>query len=281
MLFLTTEQHKAVLSRLVNLGERVANGVPIDASVQSKAYFPLMVSFLLHQLSAGQTLLRMSASFSDEWFPVTVGYVVARSMFEVDVTGHYISQSPSDRAQQYIDFAAILNKNAMDTCRRHMNSNKPDWRQAMDLLWQHHWSSREGAITARFDAVAPKFVKRSASGKTSYFNNWSGKTLRDIAVAVDHEEAYDIFYSELSSFTHADVHLADRFLKIRPEGVVWSQRAEEGDVGNVFRNAASFLTCGLELFATEFKAWSRDEVLACWKFNSTGLRLEPEIGYQA
>ena len=85
-----------------------------------------------------------------------------------------------------------------------------------------------------------------------------------MAQEVDHLEAYDIFYSELSSFAHLDVHSADRFLKCPPNGPVWSQRANEYDVGNVFRHAASFLTCYLGLFGREFQMFSEVEVKNCW-----------------
>jgi hypothetical protein len=85
-----------------------------------------------------------------------------------------------------------------------------------------------------------------------------------MAIEVDHEEAYDIFYAELSSFTHVDVNLANRFLRIGPDGLSWSQRPSQFDVGNVFRYAAIFLTCFLELFAEKFDVWSKDEVRKCW-----------------
>jgi hypothetical protein len=101
------------------------------------------------------------------------------------------------------------------------------------------------------------------------FHNWSGKTVRQMAAEVDHIEAYDIFYAELSSFTHVDVRLADRFLQRRPDGLVWSQRAGEGDVGNVFRHAASFLTCYLELFGRQFKTWPEAEVQKCWHMKTS------------
>ena len=81
-----------------------------------------------------------------------------------------------------------------------------------------------------------------------------------MAVEVDHVEAYDIFYSELLSFTHVDVYLANRFLRVRADGPVWSQRADEGDVGNVFRHAACVLTCHLELFSRQLKTWPELDV---------------------
>lgn len=104
--------------------------------------------------------------------------------------------------------------------------------------------------------------------KVAVFQNWTGKTFRQMAADVDHIEAYDLFYAELSSFTHADVHLADRYLQNSPDGPTWSQRANEGDVGNVFRHAASFLTCFFELFSAQFGTWTEAEVRGCWKLDS-------------
>jgi hypothetical protein len=266
VLFLTSDQHKDVLRRLVDLGGRAASGVPIDQA--GFEYTSLMVCFLLQNLSAAETLLRISGSFGSEWYPVPVGYTIARTMFEVDVTAHYITNAPAERVSQYIHFGAILNKHEMDACKKHRNSKDLHWRESMDNEWQHHWAKRESEVVLKFNAVISQFTRTDKKGRTSEFHNWSGKTIRQMASEVDHEEAYDIFYSELSSFTHADVHLADRYLKLRPDGPVWSQRASDYDVGNVFRHAASFLTCYLELFGGQFKTWTEAEVTDCWKDRS-------------
>jgi hypothetical protein len=268
VLFLTPGQHKDVLQRLVDLGGRAANGVPLDQA--DLGYASLMVCFLLQNLSAAETLLRISSSFGSEWYPVTVGYMIVRTMFEVDVTAHYITNAPTERVPQYIHFTAVLNKRAMDACKKHRSSKDPQWREAMDLVWQNYWAQREGEVVRRFNAVAAQFTRKNKNGKTSELQNWSGKTIRQIASDVGHEEAYDIFYAELSSFTHADVHLVDRYLQLRPDGPVWSQKASEYDVGNVFRHAASFLTCYLELFGRQFKTWTEAEVSSCWKVSSSG-----------
>ena len=90
-----------------------------------------------------------------------------------------------------------------------------------------------------------------------------------MAKEVDHEEAYEIFYAELSSFTHADVRLANRFLHIRPNGLTWSQRMSPYDVGNVFRYAAMFLTCYLELFAEQFCSWNKNDIRDSWNIDGT------------
>ena len=263
MLFLTVKQHQEVLRRLLGLAKGRPGEIPIHSA--GLGYSSLMICFLLHNLSAAETLLRILESFGDAWFPVTVGYAMARTMFEADVTAHHISQMPAERARQYIEFGALLKKRQMDACLEHCQSKDPQWREAMELVWQHHWAPRQADVLSKFDAVVSQFRRVNKSGKEIVFQNWSGKTVRQMAAEVDHLEAYDTFYAELSSFTHVDVRLADRFLHNRPDGPLWSQRAEEGDVGNVFRYAASFLTCYLELFGRQFKTGSEGEVQKCWQ----------------
>jgi len=250
------------VQRLLDFGKGHADKIPFHPA--GMEYTSLMVCFLLHNLSAAETLLRVGGAFGGAWFPVTVGYAITRTMFEADVTAHYISQAPVDRTRQYINFGAVLNKRQMDACLEHKDSEDPLWREAMALLWRHHWEPRQSGILEKFNSVAPQFTSTGKSGRTSAWRNWSGVSLRQMAAAVDHLEAYDIFYAELSSFTHVDVHLADRFLQHRHDGPVWSQRAEEGDVGNILKHAASFLTCYLELFGRQFKTWSEEAVQSCW-----------------
>ena len=151
MLFLTPDQQRDVLRRLVDLGGRAANGVPIAQT--DLGYASLMICFLLQNLSAAETLLRISNSFGSEWYPVTVGYTIARTMFEVDVTAHYITKAPMERVPQYIQFTAVLNKRAMDACKKHRGSKDSQWREAMDLLWQNHWAQRENEVVKNFNAV--------------------------------------------------------------------------------------------------------------------------------
>jgi hypothetical protein len=265
---LTAEEHRLVLRRLVDYAKHSVGQIPLRHF--SLAYASLLNSFLLHNISAAETLLRVQDAFGLDWYPVASGYAVTRTMFEVDVTAHYIAKAPTERASQYIAFAAVLNKRAMEACRKHRNSKDVGWREAMEFEWRHRWAPREQEITTRFNAVAAQFSRTNSAGKLVDFQNWSGKTLCQMAREVDHLEAYDIFYAQLSSFAHADVHLADRYLKIHSDGPIWTQRANEADVGNVFRHAASFLTCYLEFFGEQFETWGKDDVLQWWRPKSDG-----------
>jgi len=148
----------------------------------------------------------------------------------------------------------------MDACAKHRQSKNPQWREAMDLVWQKVWAPEEDEINTRYEQDRSRF--ESAGGRA--FRNWSGKSIRKMAVEADHEEACDIFYAELSSFAHGRVELANRFLRSPPDGLSWSQRPTEFDVGNVFRHAATFLTCFLELFGEQFRRWTKEDVHNCW-----------------
>jgi hypothetical protein len=261
VLFLTMEQHQEVLKRLRDLGRNHADRIPYHSA--GIEYTSLMLCFFLHNLSVAETLLRLADSFDHAWFPVTIGYTITRTIFETDINAHYITKDPVDRARSYIEFGCILNKNKMDAYSKHKKSKDPQWREAMSLVWENHWALRECGVIEKFNAVVPKFTNKK--GKQTIYRNWSGKSLRQMAVDVDHEEAYDIFYAELSSFAHVDVHHSDRFLQNQADGPTWSQRAEESDVGNVFRYAASFYTCFLELFGSQFNTWPEAAVKNCWK----------------
>lgn len=260
---LTVEQHQDVLKRLVALAKQRGGRIPVHAA--GEEYTSLMVCFLLHSASAAESLLRLSASFGNEWFPATVCYSIVRPMFELDVTAHYIAKSPAEHARQYIEFCAVLNKRKMDACAKHRKNSNAGWQEGMELEWRNYWAPREADVLKNFAAVASRFTRKENPRKGQLFENWSGKSIRKLAEEVDHLESYDVFYGELSSFTHGDVHLADRYLQHRTDGPIWSLRANEFDVGNVFRHAAIFLTCYMKLFGQQFKNWSDAEVESCWE----------------
>ncbi len=259
---LTNEEHRYVLEKLVSIGRSV-EGVKFHPA--GPEYTSLMVCFLMHNLSSAESVLRLHDVFKDEYFPATVGYTIVRTMFEIEVTAHYLTRDPIPRARQYIEYQSVLEKRQMEAWKKHRRSKKPDWREAMETAWQHEWIPRQKSIDSKYDSVAMKFQRQTSKGKLVLFSNWTGKSLREMAVEADHEEAYDVFYSDLSSFTHADVRLANRFLRINSEGISWSQRARWLDIGGVFRYADIFLDCFLKLFGHEFSVWSKDQVEKCWE----------------
>ena len=227
-----------------------------------------MICLLMHNVTSADTLLKLLKAFGEDWFPATVGFAIVRPMFEVDVTAHYMSQNPAQRASQYIKYSDILKKRQMDACYKHRQSKNSTWGEAMSLDWNHYWASRKAETEERYRAVASSFQRQKKGGGLVEFKNWSGRNLREMAVTVNHEEAYDILYADLSSFAHADVRLADRFLKIKPTGPFWSCRADELDVVRVFQYAANFLACFMELFCQNFSTWTKADVKACWDFAS-------------
>lgn len=259
--FLSEEEwvpyHRQVLVALTALGQSTKGVRTHSAGLE---FTSLMFCFLMHNVAAARSLLTLCGSSGAEWFPVTIGYGIARSMFEIDVTAHYIARSPKERARQYILFEHVLNKKAMEACKKHRKSANCSWRESTETEWHARWEEREEDINKRFSEVASLFTKRDGR----LFSNWSGQAIRQLAVEVDHEEAYDHFYAALSSFSHADVLLANRFLRVGPEGCSWTQRANPFDAGEVLHDAAAFLTCYLKLFGSEFVVWDDAAVDACW-----------------
>ncbi|MBI5163757.1 MAG: hypothetical protein HY985_07625 [Magnetospirillum sp.] len=253
--------HRRALHALTALGQSIKSVHPHSAGHE---YTSIMSSFLVHNVSAAKSLLSLCENMGTDWFPVAVGYGIARTIFEVDVTAHYIALEPQERVSQYILFEHILNKKAMDACKRHRRSDDPLSREAMDNEWRGKWEQREHEIDKQYEAVKALFTKKRRDGKDCIFNNWSGKNIRDLATATGHEAAYDIFYSKLSSFTHIDVLSANQFLRLRPNGLTFTQRATPFHVGEVLHDAASFLTCYLRLFGTQFDVWDDAAVSACW-----------------
>jgi hypothetical protein len=262
--FLTTEEHQEVVRRLTSLAQH-SKGTCIHT--EGWEYTSIMVCFLMHQVTSAQSLLKLLQSFKSDWFPVTPGYVIVRSMFEVDVTAHYVAIERGKRSQRYIEYGHILEKRQLDARAKHRESTDASWREGMISEWQHYWASREKEINAKFESVRHRFERVTKKGKPKQFQNWSGKSLREMATEVNHEEAYDVFYADLSSYAHGDVRLADQFLRQKDTGPSWSVRAREGEVGSGFRYAAIFLSCFLSLFGKEFGTWTERDVRDCWNLS--------------
>jgi hypothetical protein len=183
-------------------------------------------------------------------------------LFEVDVNAHYISADPATRSRRYIDFGHVIRKNTLEAIERHRVSAASSWREGLQLMYNREYVPHKAKIEADYDRVRSQF--ETAKGKRA--NNWAGKSIREMAIEVDHLEAYDIFYADLSAFTHVNVMLANRFLNRKQDGPMWSMRANEFDVGDVFRYTAIFMLCFLEHFGKQFDLWDKERVMACWDF---------------
>jgi Family of unknown function (DUF5677) len=258
MKYLTTDEHREVVKRLVALAKAQQGFVHEAGAV----YTSLMVCFMMHTVGAAESLLALHKQFGEEWFPATTGYLIARSLFEIDVNAHYISADPATRSRRYIDFEHVIRKNTLEAIERHRASDSSSWREGLQLKYNLEYAPRKAKIEADYDLVRSQF--ENAKGRRA--NNWAGKSIREIAIEVDHLEAYDIFYADLSAFTHVNVMLANRFLRLNEEGPMWSMRANEFDVGSVFRYTAIFMSCFLELFGKQFDLWDKDKVMVCWDF---------------
>lgn len=259
--FLTLEQHCKLLHELDNFARQSKGVNTHKAGIE---YTSLMMSFMLYNLTSSETLLSLLRHNSVEWFPVSIGYIAVRSMFEADINAHYISRSPAERARQYIDYKHIVDKKELDAFRKHRDTNKPIWREFINFELENKFS--ETNINERYNKVSKKFQRKDNKGN---YNNWAGISIKDMAGKVDHEIEYDLFYSELSSYTHCDVRLADQFLHATNSGIIWSQKAKPYDVGCVLRYAATFLSCFLTLYGQQFDLWTEENIAEIWKRAAT------------
>jgi hypothetical protein len=271
-LFLTVEQCQESLVRLLALSRRASNREWAHQS--SFAYHSLMVCFLLQEMSSAESILRLAKSFGHEWFPINIGYMIIRSMFEVEITARYISKEPNARSKKYIDFSNVLRKQEVDAIIKHKDTDRSEWRPSLQLQYKHIWEKQVDDINKNFDKVRSEFEEKSKRGRTHSFQNWSGKSIKEMARDVNQELEYEIEYSKLSSFVHADIRLAGRFLKAKGAEPYWSLKNEEIAVGLVFDRSASYFASFLRFIGNEFKLWTDKDIDSCWEFKD---KIQPKL----
>ena len=268
ILLLTEEQHIEVVKRMLKVAKKHTE----QDKIYHKAgfeYTSLMNCFILHIVSSAETLTFLADHLSIKWFPSTIGYIIARSMFEVDITAHFISQKPKERAERYIDYNKILRKKELEALKKHSQNESSTWKEIIKMMLKEIYCPKEQEINTEYEKIKNDFEFIDRKGKTRKFNNWSKLTLREMAEAVDHKEAYDFIYVRLSNFTHGNIDLADRFLHNNKNGPFWSVRSKSGDVGYLFRDIATILQCFLTLFGTQFQIDWDAEIKNCWNFPRT------------
>lgn len=178
MKFLTAEEHKQVVERLISL---LSSQEGIHHHEAGWVYTSLMVCFAMHSRGAAESILALHRRFGDSWFLATTGYVIARSLFEIDVTAHYIALEPVARSSRYIEYEHVIWKKRLEAIKRHRSSEKPSWREAMQLSYEHEFAGRESEIEANYDRVRSLFEDR----KGHQARSWSGKSLIEMAREVD------------------------------------------------------------------------------------------------
>jgi hypothetical protein len=255
---LTPEQYQQLLNKyLIYANQQIHKNISYHSA--GIEYTSLMMSFLMFNLSACESLLKLATSFGNKWYPVSVGYIVDRSIFEVLINARYISKEPKTRSKQYIEYDKIIKKKKLDNFRKHRGTNDSSWHEFINSALVYELEPRMETTEDEYKKVESQYM-HSRNGRKIPFENWAGKKIRDMAIEVNHEIEYDLLYSELSSFVHTNVRLADQFLRNDTLGLYWSQRPSEFHLGNVFRCATTFFSCFLGLFGNEFGIWSEQDL---------------------
>ena len=214
----------------------------------------------MFNISACQSLLTLEEKFGNEWYPVTVGFVIDRAIFETLINARYISIDPLNRSKQYIDYGKVISKKNIDAIYRHCNTSNLNWKEIINYIISNEYKTeRVNLINDEYNKIKSSY-EHIKNGKKIKYSNWSGKSIRDMACDVNHEIEYDLFYRDLSSYTHANVKLADQFLNKNEQGFYWTLKPEKFQLFSVFRYATTFFMCFLELFGGEFNLWSVQEI---------------------
>ena len=161
MKYLTVDEHRKVVERLLTM---VKSHEGIRTHPAGLEYTSLMMCFMLHSTGAAESLLTLHHRYGDEWFPATTGYVIVRSLFEVDVNAHYISREPVERSRRYIEFEHVIRKNALEAIERHRASMDPSWREAMQLMMTESMPRERLRLRLITTAYIPNSRMRRESG---------------------------------------------------------------------------------------------------------------------
>jgi hypothetical protein len=267
---LTIEQHQQILERLLALVKRPKQNDFKNITHEQKLYYVILIGFLKNSISITETLLNILKSCNNlEDFPVFVGYILTRPLFEMNVNARYIAKNPEKYTKQYINYLNIIQYKRLTKIEKHQNSNKDDWKEEIaSIISEYAKSNKIEEITNKFIENQLEFSSLDKEGKRKTFSNWSGKSLYQMAndEVVDCKEPYDILYSELSSLTHVDVSILTKFVKKSETGNIYvNLKAKEIDVNKVLRYAIMFFTDFLKIFGQELNTWGKKEVDECWE----------------
>jgi hypothetical protein len=252
---LKTHQYVEIAIRLVELStKRFPEQEEIKIHEAGISYTSLMICFRMH-IVRSMLLMTKFYELSPNYFPVINAYLILRTMFEIDINAHYISQDPERRANQFIDYGNIIDKKKFDKYLKHKDTKKQDWAEFINAILNYHYFSEKNKIVENYENVKAKFEYMDKKGAKKQFSNWANKSLFEMAREVDHEIEYDFYYSRYSDFVHGNIKLADRFLKTKDNKMWWSGKAYEPEVAFIFRDASAIFGCFLSLFG---KQWGEE-----------------------
>lgn len=265
--YLTTEQQIELVRRLLKLADtKFASAKSIKYHKEGVEYTSLMVCFFLHICSVVDSLLKLF-NINPQFFPVPIAFILARSIFETNITALYISKEPRQRALAFIEYGNIVKEERFRRLLKYKDTNVEPWAAFVNLVLSEEYYPKQDKIEAGLKKVKPMFEFVTKAGKKKMFTNWANKSMREMAIEVNHEIEYDIFYPELSNFTHNNIHLADLFLTTRDDSPFWTTRADEGNIGYVFGHVATFFSCFLTLMSRQFNLGIEKDIDECWNLD--------------
>ena len=196
----------------------------------------------MHSKSACESLLTLQRTSGSEWFASTTGYLIVRSLFEVDVTAHYISQAPIERSRRYIDFEHVIQKKTLEKLssvieRVEIHLGKKEWNFFIRTN-MHHGKIR---LIRPMLMFARNLKIGTANGLLHGRERVSTQWPRRWTTWKPTKSFMPIFPHSPTSTSCSPTDFFDQKVG-RGKGPLWSQRADEFDVGQVFQYAASFLT---------------------------------------
>lgn len=176
----TLEQTQEITKRLNLLARsKVFCEKKLRVHSAGMGYTSLMVCFSSHIMASIETLLFLYKQFGKEWFPSTVGFIILRSMFEIDIQAHYISEEPKERAGTYINFGSIINKRKYEALLRHRNEVHGNWKEMCETVLAKVYSAEKlNKIMDAFEKNKINYEYTDKSGKKRLYSNWTNKSLR-------------------------------------------------------------------------------------------------------
>lgn len=167
--------------------------------------------------------------------------LLSRSMFEVTISVMWISKDPVPRLQAFMEHGANVMKKFQDMVARYPDLETPEILVQLEKQKPH------------VDRLASDVQSRT--GSTAW--NWSGKSLRQMAIDLDYQRHYDFIYGLTSEVEHSSVaslpfyvtHGDDGFKANMGKSPSWVASALElayRDLYFTFEIADTFLELGLE-----------------------------------